>query len=144
MKAIKCLKYGGSENLVLADVEKPIPKNNEVLIEIKATSVTASDVLIRRLDEPLIPKFILQIIFGFGKPRNPILGMVSSGMVVAKGEKVTSFQIGHEVFAYGSISTTNHRFGSYAEFICLPEDWNIALKPSNISHNEAAATPYGG
>jgi len=144
MKAIKCLKYGGSENLVLADVEKPLPKNNEVLIEIKSTSVTVSDVLIRRLDEPLIPKFILQIIFGFGKPRNPILGMVSSGVVVAKGEKVTSFQIGHEVFAYGSISTTNHRFGSYAEYICLPEDWSIALKPANISHNEAAATPYGG
>jgi alcohol dehydrogenase len=70
--------------------------------------------------------------------------MVSSGVVVAKGEKVTSFQIGHEVFAYGSISTTNHRFGSYAEYICLPEDWSIALKPVNISHNEAAATPYGG
>ncbi len=144
MKAIKCLKYGGSENLVLADVEKPLPKHNEVLIEIKATSVTASDVLIRRLDEPLIPKFILQVIFGFGKPRNPILGMVSSGVVVAKGEKVTSFQIGHEVFAYGSISTTRHRFGSYAEYICLPEDWSILLKPANISHNEAAATPYGG
>ena len=144
MKAIKCLKYGGSENLVLADVEKPLPKKNEVLIEIKATSVTASDVLIRRLDEKLIPKLILQIIFGFGKPRNPILGMVSSGVVVAKGEKVTSFQIGHEVFAYGSISTTRHRFGSYAEYICLPEDWSIVLKPANISHNEAAATPYGG
>ena len=85
MKAIKCLKYGGSENLVLTDVEKPSPKTNEVLIKIKATSVTASDVLIRRLDEPLISKFILQIIFGFGKPRNPILGMVSSGVGVAKG-----------------------------------------------------------
>mgnify|MGYP001134272424 CR=1 FL=1 len=144
MKAIQCLKYGGSENLVLADVEKPLPKNNEVLVKIKATSVTASDVLIRRLDESLIPKFILQIIFGFGKPRKPVLGMVSSGVVVEKGQKVTSFQIGDEVFAYGSISTTNHRFGSYAEYICLPEDWSIALKPPNISHNEAAATPYGG
>lgn len=144
MKAIKCLKYGGSENLILADVERPIPKTNEVLIKIKSTTVTTSDVLIRRLNEPLIPKFILQIIFGFGKPRNPILGMVSSGVVVATGEKVTSFQVGHEVFAYGSISTTNHRFGSYAEYICMPEDWSIALKPANISHNEAAATPYGG
>lgn len=144
MKAIKCLKYGGSENLVLADVEKPFPKNNEVLIEIKSTSVTASDVLIRRLDEPIVPKFLLQIIFGFSKPRNPILGMVSSGVVVAKGAKVTSFQVDQEVFAYGSISATKRRFGSYAEYICLPEDWNIALKPANISHNEAAATPYGG
>ena len=130
--------------LVMADFEKPNPKDNEVLIEIKATSVTASDVLLRRLDEPLIPKFILQIIFGFGKPRNPILGMVSSGVVVAKGEKATSFQIGDEVFAYGSVSSTKRRFGSYAEYICLPEDWSIALKPANISHDEAAATPYGG
>lgn len=144
MKAIKCLKYGGSENLVLADVEKPLPKNNEVLIKIKATTVTTSDVLIRRLDEPLIPRFILQIIFGFGKPRNPILGMVSSGVVVEKGTQVTSFNIGDEVFAYGSISPMKHRFGSYAEYICLPEDWNIAQKPPNISHNEAATTPYGG
>ena len=83
---------------------------HEVLIKIKATSVTASDVLIRSLDEPLISRFILQIIFGFGKPRNPILGMVSSGVVVAKGEKGTSVRIVQEVFAYGSISTTKRRF----------------------------------
>ena len=81
MKAIECLKYGRSENLVLTEVDKPTPKDNEVLIKIKATSVTTSDVLIRRLNEPLIPRFILQLIFGFGKPRNPILGMVSSGVV---------------------------------------------------------------
>lgn len=144
MKAIKCLKYGGSENLVMDDFEKPSPKANEVLIKIKATSVTASDILIRKLDEPPIPKFILQLIFGFGKPKNPILGMVSSGVVVDKGAKVTSFNVGDEVFAYGSISPMKHRFGSYAEFICLPQDWNIALKPENVSYEEAAAIPYGG
>ena len=144
MKAIRCLKYGGSENLVLADVEKPLPKASEVLIKIKATSVTASDILIRKLNEPPIPRFILQLIFGFGKPRNPILGMVSSGVVVEKGAQVTSFNIGDEVFAYGSISPMKHRFGSYAEFICLPQDWNIAKKPKNVSFEEAAAIPYGG
>ena len=144
MKAIRCLKYGGSENLVVDEFEKPSSKDNEVLIEIKATSVTTSDVLIRKLDEPPIPKFILQLIFGFGKPRNPILGMVTSGVVVGKSAKVTSFNIGDEVFAYGSISPMKHRFGSYAEFICLPEDWNIALKPKNLSFEEAAAIPYGG
>ena len=85
MKAIRCLKYGGPENLVMEDFEKPTPKANEVLIKIKATSVTASDIHIRKLNEPPIPKFILQLIFGFGKPRNPILGMVSSGVVVKKG-----------------------------------------------------------
>ena len=100
--------------------------------------------LIRRLNEPPIPKFILQLIFGFGKPRNPILGMVSSGVIVDKGAKVASFNIGDEVFAYGSVSSMKHRFGSYAEFICLPQDWNIALKPKNASFEEAAAIPYGG
>ena len=144
MKAIRCLKYGGSENLVMDDFEKPSPKDDEVLIKIKATSVTASDILIRRLNEPPIPKFILQLIFGFDKPKNPILGMVSSGVVVDKGAKVTAFNIGDEVFAYGSVSPMKHRFGSYAEFICLPQDWNIALKPENVSFEEAAAIPYGG
>lgn len=144
MKAIECLKYGGSENLVLSEVEKPTPKDNEVLIKIHATSVTTSDVLIRRLNEPLVPRFILQMIFGFGKPRNPILGMVTSGVVESKGNAVTNFNIGDEVFAYGSVSPTKRHFGSYAEYICLPEDWNIANKPANKSFEEAAAIPYGG
>lgn len=144
MKAIECLKYGGSENLVLSEVEKPTPKDNEVLIKIHATSVTTSDVLIRRLNEPLVPRFILQMIFGFGKPRNPILGMVTSGVVESKGNAVTNFNIGDEVFAYGSVSPTKRHFGSYAEYICLPEDWNIAHKPANKSFEEAAAIPYGG
>lgn len=144
MKAIECLKYGGVENLRVAEVDKPTPKANEVLIKIHATSVTASDVLIRRLNEPAVPRFILQLIFGFGKPRNPILGMVSAGTIESKGEDVTGFEIGDEVFAYGSVSPTKRHFGSYAEYICLPEDWNIAHKPANRSFEEAAALPYGG
>lgn len=144
MKAIKCLKYGDSENLEFTEVEKPSPKDNEILIKIHATAVTTSDVLIRRMNEATIPKFILQCVFGFGKPRKPILGMVSSGIIESKGKSVSSFNIGDEVFAYGSVSPTKRHFGSYAEYICLPEDWHIALKPENISHNEAAAIPYGG
>lgn len=144
MRAIECLKYGDAENLVLSTVKKPVPKANEVLIKICATSVTTSDVLIRRMNEPMIPKFILQLIFGFGRPRNPILGMVSAGIVERKGKEVTLFETGDEVFAYGSISPTKRRFGSYAEYICLPEDWNLALKPVNLSFEEAAAIPYGG
>ncbi len=70
--------------------------------------------------------------------------MVSSGVAEAKGKNVSSFSIGDEVFAYGSVSPTKRHFGSYAEYICLPEDWNIALKPSNKSFEEAAAIPYGG
>lgn len=144
MKAIECLKYGSSENLVLTEVEKPTPKDNEVLIKIHATSVTTSDVLIRGLNASPIARFMVQLIFGFGKPRNPILGMVSSGVIESKGKNVTSFDIGDEVFAYGSVSPTKRHFGSYAEYICLPEDWNLALKPSNLSFEEAAAIPYGG
>lgn len=144
MKAIECLKYGDVENLVLSNVKKPTPKDNEVLIKLHATSITTSDVLIRRMNEPIIPKFILQLIFGFGRPRNPILGMVTSGIVERKGKDVTLFEVGDEVFAYGSISPTKLRFGSYAEYICLPENWNLALKPTNLSFEEAAAIPYGG
>lgn len=144
MKAVRCIKYGNSENLVMDEFEKPSPKANEVLIKIRATSVTASDVLLRRMNEPAVPKFILQLIFGFGKPRNPILGMVTSGTIEATGSDVTSFKNGDEVFAYGSISPMKRHFGSYAEYICLPENWNIALKPENLSFAEAAAIPYGG
>jgi alcohol dehydrogenase len=144
MKAIECLKYGDAENLILTHIKKPSPKDHEVLIKIHATSVTTSDVLIRRMNEPLIQKFLLQLIFGFGRPRNPILGMVTSGIVERKGKDVTLFEVGDEVFAYGSISPTKRRFGSYAEYICLPENWNLALKPSNFSFEEAVAIPYGG
>lgn len=144
MKAIECVRYGSSENLVLTEVEKPTPKENEVRIKMKATSVTTSDVLIRGLKASPLARFLVQIIFGFRKPRNPILGMVTSGVIESKGKDVTSFNIGDEVFAYGSVSPIKRRFGSYAEYICLPENWNLALKPSNISFQEAAAIPYGG
>ncbi|MBS2099218.1 NAD(P)-dependent alcohol dehydrogenase [Carboxylicivirga linearis] len=144
MKAIKCLKYGDAENLVLTEVKKPTPKNNEVLIKIKATSVTTSDVLIRGLKAGPVARFIVQLIFGFNKPRNPILGMVTSGVIESIGKDVSSFNIGDEVFAYGSVSPTKRHFGSYAEYICLPEDWNIAIKPTNKSFEEVAAIPYGG
>ncbi|MCB0734516.1 MAG: NAD(P)-dependent alcohol dehydrogenase [Flavobacteriales bacterium] len=144
MKAIECLKYGSAEHLVLNEVAKPTPKDNEVLIKIRATSVTTSDVLIRGLNAPPIPRFVVQLIFGFGKPRNPVLGMVSSGVIESVGKKVTTFKAGDEVFAYGSVSPTKRHFGSYAEYICLPEDWNLALKPANMSFEESAAIPYGG
>lgn len=144
MKAIECVKYGNAENLVLTEVEKPTPKDNEVLIKIRATSVTTSDVLIRGLKASPVARFMVQLIFGFGKPRNPVLGMVSAGVIESVGEKVTQFKVGDEVFAYGSVSPMKRRFGSYAEYICLPENWNLARKPANCSFEEAAAIPYGG
>ncbi|MEM9676369.1 MAG: NAD(P)-dependent alcohol dehydrogenase [Bacteroidota bacterium] len=144
MKAIVATGYGSPEVLQLREVNKPEPKSDEVLIKIHATSVTASDVLIRGLNAPLIYKLIVQLAFGFGKPRNPILGMVVSGTIAGKGKNVTKFNLGDEVFAYCSMSPMKHRFGSYAEYICLPQDWSIALKPANINFEEAAAIPYGG
>jgi len=130
--------------LVLKEVSRPVPKDDEVLIKIYATSVTASDVLIRSMDQNICMRCLLQVIFGFGKPRNPILGMTLSGVVQSVGKNVTLFQENDKVFAYGSMSATKRRFGSYAEYICLPEDWNLLKKPTNITHHDAAAIPYGG
>ncbi|RMG67236.1 MAG: NAD(P)-dependent alcohol dehydrogenase [Bacteroidetes bacterium] len=145
MKAIMCTRYGAAEEvLVLQDVEQPTPKADEILIHIHATSVTASDVLIRNMDLPFMMKMVIQLAFGFGKPRNPIFGMVCAGTVEEIGEDVNKFKLGDEVFAYGSMSPTKRRFGSYAEYICLPQDWNLALKPKNMSFEQAAAIPYGG
>ena len=131
MKAVVCTKYGPPEVLVLkTDIEQPVPTEDEVLIKVCATSVTASDALIRAMDENIFLRCLLQAIFGFGRPRNPILGMTLSGIVERTGKKVTTFQRGDKVFAYGSKSPTDTRFGSYAEYICLPgKDWNLLPKP---------------
>jgi NADPH:quinone reductase-like Zn-dependent oxidoreductase len=143
MKAIVCTKYGPPEVLALKEVQKPVPKDDEVLIKIHATSVTASDVLMRGLKANFIYKIIIQAMMGFGKPRNPILGMVMSGVLEHTGANVTLFKPGDEVMGYGAKSMTNIKWGFYAEYMCLPEDWNLTHKPANMSFVEAAALPYG-
>jgi len=143
MKAVICSKYGSPEVLKLEEVSKPIPKDKEVLIKIYATAVTASDVLMRGLNAPFIYQFLIQLMMGFGKPKNPIMGMVLSGVVEKVGKHVTTLKKGDFVFASGSMSAFKIRFGAYAEYMCLPEDWNLAIKPSNVSFEEAAAIPYG-
>jgi NADPH:quinone reductase-like Zn-dependent oxidoreductase len=143
MKAIVCTKYGSPEVLKLQEVPKPTPKDDEVLIKIHATSVTASDVLMRGLKANFVYKIIIQAMMGFGKPRNPILGMVMSGVVEETGANVTLFKPGDEVMAYGARSMTSIKWGFYAEYMCLPEDWNLTYKPANLSFLEAAALPYG-
>ena len=144
MKAVVCTKYGPPEVLVVRQVPKPSPKAEEVLIRIHATTVTASDVLIRQMAGNLFMRLLLKAVFGFRRPRNPILGMACSGVVEATGEKVTKFRPGDLVFAYGAMSAMVRRFGSYAEFLCLPEEWNLLGKPEDLSHKQAAALPYGG
>jgi NADPH:quinone reductase-like Zn-dependent oxidoreductase len=146
MKAIVCTKYGPPEVLQLSEVEKPVPKKNEICIKIHATTVTSSDCIIRDFNLPLWNPMglMMGIAMGFGKPRNPILGMVAAGEVDAMGSQAKRFKINDQVLAYTVLSPTKTRLGTYAQFINIPEDWIVLQKPSGISYEEAAAIPYPG
>jgi len=145
MKAIVCTKYGPPEVLQLRDVEKPTPKDNEILIKVFATSVTVADYKIRRfklglgfvLDLLLWP--ILRIVLGLTKPRNSILGVNLAGVIEKVGKDVKLFKEGDQVFGSTGISV-----GAHAEYKCLPEKGVLAIKPTNMSYEEAAAIPFGG
>ncbi len=139
MKAIVCTKYGPPEVLQLKEVEKPTPRKNEVCIKIFATAVTASDCIVRGFKVPIRFWLPMGLVIGFTKPRKPILGMVLAGEVESVGKDVTRFEKGNQVYTFNIM-----RFGTYAEYTCLPENEVIALKPSNLTYEEAAAVPYGG
>jgi NADPH:quinone reductase-like Zn-dependent oxidoreductase len=139
MRAVVCTRYGPPEVLQLRDVPKPTPRSGEVCIKIFATSVTASDCIVRAFNIPRRLKLPMGAVLGFRRPRNPILGLVLAGEVESVGRDATKFKPGDQVYAF-----TAFRFGAYAEYECLPETAIVALKPSNASHEEAAAIPYGG
>jgi NADPH:quinone reductase-like Zn-dependent oxidoreductase len=146
MKAIACTGYGAPEVLKLTELPKPVPGKKDVCIKIHATPVTASDCIVRSFRIPRWhPMGILMgLVIGFRKPRNPILGMVLAGEIESAGSEVKKFRTGDQVFAWTVKSPVRTRLGTYAEYKCLPEDSVIALKPHNLSFEEAAVLPYGG
>src|SRR6218665_3912361 len=127
MKAVVCTRYGPPEVLRLAEVEKPVPKANEVLIKIHATTVTVADFRIRSFTIPKGFWLPARLTLGITKPRNPILGVELAGVIEAIGKDVKQLKVGDAVFAQALDD-----MGAYAEYKCLPEKV-VALKPQNLS-----------
>jgi NADPH:quinone reductase-like Zn-dependent oxidoreductase len=145
MKTILWTKYGAPDGLKLQEVPKPVPKEDEILVKIRAAGVTAGDCEMRRLQLPLGLSFPIRLYAGILRPKRiPILGQELAGEVEAVGSRVTSYQVGDPVFG-----TTGFRFGAYAEYICLPANPQdaqgvLAPKPANVSFEEAATAPTAG
>jgi NADPH:quinone reductase-like Zn-dependent oxidoreductase len=147
MKAIIYNEYGSPDVLHLEETEKPTPKDNEILIRVCATPVNYGDISARNFaniparefNMPALLWFPALLAFGLRKPKNPILGSELAGEVEAVGKDVTKFKKGDQVFAYIGM-----KMGANAEYICIPEDGTVGLKPENMSYQEAAAVPYGG
>lgn len=138
MKAVICEKYGPPEVLKLIEVDKPIPKDNEVLIKVYASSVNAADCNVRGLT--YIPNglgLIARLMLGFNKPKINVIGSVFAGVIEEVGKDIKTFKTGDEVFGTGP------ELGAYAEYACRPEKGAIAKKPENISFEQAATIPYG-
>ena len=145
MKVVVCTKYGAPEVLQFKEVNKPLPEDNEVLIKVHATTVTIGDTKVRRLEpgagriKDLFFKPMMRIMMGFRGPRKEVLGMELAGEIEAIGKDVTLFKKGDPVFA-----STGFKFGNYAGYRCMPEDGILAIKPINMTYEEATAVPVGG
>jgi len=145
MKAVICTKYGPPEVLQIKEVEKPTPKNNEVLVKVIVTTVHIGDTKVRRLEPGLGPvkdfffKPMMRIMLGFKGPRNKILGMELAGDIEAIGKDVSLFKTGDPVFA-----STEFRMGAYVQYCCIPENGILAIKPNNMTYEEAAPVSNGG
>jgi len=139
MKAVVCTRYGPPEVLRVEELATPVPRKNEVRIRILATAVTSSDCYVRGLNLSPAYRLMARLALGWSAPRQPVLGMVLSGEVDAVGPDATSFKVGEPVFGFN-----RHRFGTYAQYVCWPEDGLLATRPANLTDDEAAAIPYGG
>ena len=140
MKAIVFSEYGPPAVLQVKEVEKPVPKDDEVLIKVHAAEVTKADCEMRAFNFQvkwfLIP---MRVFLGLIKPRKPILGPYFAGKVEAIGKDVSKFKQDDEIFG-----ATRMRLGAHGEYLCLPASYTIVHKPENISFSEAAAVPLGG
>lgn len=153
MQAVICTAYGSPDVLRLDETfKKPVPRADEVLVKIHATAVTASDCIVRGFALPPWKPigFMMGLVVGFGKPRNPILGMVAAGEVEAIGNDVSTYAVHDKVMAI-----TGTRFGCYAQYVALPAEKKkprlpiarpgvMTSMPPELSYTEAAALPYGG
>ncbi|WP_298789000.1 NAD(P)-dependent alcohol dehydrogenase [uncultured Marinococcus sp.] len=133
MKASMHKTYGPPEVMELTEVEQPIPKDDEVLVKVYATTVTSGDCRVRKADP-----FLVRLFYGLRKPKIGILGSEFSGVVEAAGKNVTSFQKGDAVFC-----GTRVKLGANAEYVCVKEKEAIVAKPTNMTFDEAASVPFG-
>ena len=146
MKAIVITRYGPPDVLKLKEVEKPVPRDNEILVRVHAASVNYGDILARNFKEisprkfnmPLLFWVFAKLLFGVRKPKTTILGNEFAGEVEAAGKAVKRFKVGDPVFGYRGQS-----MGAYAEYLCMPENGAVAIKPAAMSEEEAAVAPYG-
>ncbi|MCI0713570.1 MAG: NAD(P)-dependent alcohol dehydrogenase [Chloroflexi bacterium] len=146
MKAAIYTRYGSPDVLQLQEVDKPTPKDNEVLIKVYAVAVSFGDLMVRNIKAVTPRNFTMptplwlpvRLMFGFRKPRVNILGAQLSGEIEAVGKDVTRFKPGDQIFAYPGA-----KMGGYAEYLCMREDSVIAIKPANMPYPEAATVPYG-
>lgn len=146
MKAVVYTEYGSPDVLHMAELEEPTPKDHEIQIKVRATSVNFGDLMARNMKAVTPGSFTMpaplwlptRLVFGWNKPKNPILGAVFAGDVESVGKDVTRFKVGDPVFGY--LGAT---MGAYAEYVCMAEDGNVAIKPHNMSYEEASTIPYG-
>lgn len=139
MRAVVCTRYGPPEVLRLEELATPVPRKNEVRIRVLATDVTSSDCYTRGLRLSPAYRILARLVLGWNAPRRRVLGMVLSGEVESVGADVGTFEPGDRVFGFN-----RHLFGTYAQYVCWPEDGLLALRPANLTDEESAAIPYGG
>lgn len=142
MKAIVYTQYGPPEVLHFTEIAKPAPRDNEVLVKVRATTVTIGDTIMRSFNLPIAgwQKLMARFFLGLSHPRRPILGMELAGNIEAIGKEVTRFKVGDAVMA----STMGVNFGGYAEYKCFPQDGLLVIKPANLTYEEAAAAVGAG